>query len=149
MTATTIPATSLHTAVDSRRMPVWRVAAGAGVLAAAAAELTALVARLAGVPMEAGGAGADRAEPIPPLGFATMTLFFAAAGLVLAVVLARRATHAARIYAVVTTVVVAVSLLGPVSAGATTTATKVVLALTHVVAGAVAIPLVARRLSRR
>jgi hypothetical protein len=78
-----------------------------------------------------------------------MTLMFAAVGLVLAVVLGRRANHAARVYAIVTTIVVAISLLGPATAGATTTATKVVLALTHVVAAAVAIPLVTRRLARR
>jgi len=131
----------------ARTAPVWRVSAAAGLVAAAAAELFALGARLADVPMRAGNAGADHAESIPPFGFAVTTLMFTVAGTVLAVVLARTARRAAAVYAWAAWAVVAVSLLGPATAGATTTATKVVLAISHVVAGSVAIPVVTRRLA--
>jgi hypothetical protein len=127
--------------------PTWRVAMLAGVAAAAATELFALAARGAGVPMRAGSTGADHAEAIPAFGFASTTLMFAVVGTVFAVVLGRKSTHAAAIYTWTTTAVVAVSLLGPAFAGSTTTATKVVLAVAHVLAGAVVIPVVRRRLA--
>ncbi|GAA2985538.1 hypothetical protein LV75_005309 [Actinokineospora diospyrosa] len=44
--------------------PIWLVSAAAGLAAAAATEVYGLLARAAGVPMAAGGLGADTAEPI-------------------------------------------------------------------------------------
>ncbi len=67
-------------------------------------------------------------------------------GVVLAIVLARRATRPRRTFVVTTVVLTAVSLVPDVVADATT-ATRFVLALTHVVAAAIVIPALASRLS--
>lgn len=129
------------------RSPVWRVGVLAGVAAAIVTELFALGARAIKVPMEAGAPGADAAAPIPIGGFAVGTLMWSIVGIVLAVVLARRAKRPARTFVVTTVVLTVLSLAGPALAVDTTTATKVVLALSHLVAAAVVIPTLALRLS--
>jgi uncharacterized membrane protein YjjP (DUF1212 family) len=127
--------------------PVWLVSAGAALAAAAATELHGLVARAAGVPMSAGNIGAHTAEPIHPGMFAMATLICAFWGTVLAVLLARFAARPARTYAWTAAALTAVSLAGPLLAGDTATSTKLTLALGHLLAAAVIIPIVARRLS--
>lgn len=131
------------------RSPVWRVGVLASVAAAIVTELFALGARAIDVPMEAGSPGVDTATaaPIPIGGFAVGTLIWSIVGTVLAVVLARRAKHPAKTFVVTTVVLTVLSLAGPALAGDTTTATKVVLALSHLVAAAVVIPTLALRLS--
>ena len=63
-TASLTSDTRVTTAAPSRRS-LLRVGALAGVAAAVATELVAAVARVSDVSMEAGGFGADTAEPIP------------------------------------------------------------------------------------
>jgi hypothetical protein len=130
-----------------RTRPVWLVSVLAGVTAAAATELYGLAARAAGIPMEAGSIGATTAEPITVGMFAMGTLICAFWGIVLAVILARYATRPARAYVRATVALTAVSLAGPLAAGDTATSTKLMLALAHLLAAAIIIPTVTRRLS--
>ena len=148
MTHTTTTAPSAQSAVVARSRPVWQVSAGAGVIAAAATELAGLAARAAGIPMAAASAGAATAKPIAVGMFAMGTLICAFWGTVLAVVLARYAVHPARAYVRVTVALTAVSLAVPLSAAGTAVSTKLTLVLAHLLAAAIIIPTVARRLTR-
>jgi hypothetical protein len=126
---------------------VWRVGAVAAVAAAVATEVVALAAKAIDIPLRAGSVGADKAEAIPAGGFAMGTLIWSAVGIVLAVVLARRAKRPARTFLVTTVVLTALSMFGPIAAGHTTTATRLVLGVSHLVAAAVVIPALTRRLA--
>ena len=109
----------------------------------AAAVATALV---AGAGQAVGISTAVSGTPIPPSGFAVMTVIFSALGLVIAAAL-RRFAHLPRTAWLRTTVALTVlSVVPDVLADAAVT-TKVLLMLTHVVAAASVIPAVARRLS--
>ncbi|PTH83491.1 hypothetical protein C9J60_37925 [Streptomyces sp. A244] len=126
--------------------PVWLVGILATLAGAVATEAFALVARAAGVPMEAASPGATEAAEIPVGGFFGGVLFWSVAGIVLAVVLARWAERPARTFTVTTVALTALSLAGPAVAPHTATSTQIVLAASHVVAAAVVVPLLARRL---
>jgi len=141
MTAIAIP-------VRKRRLGLVRMGALAGVAGALAAELFAQLCHGAGVSLDAGGVGATKAEAIPVGGFAEVTLMWAAVGTVLAIALARWAKHPQRTFLVTTVTLTVLSFLAPITAGATATSTKIVLALSHVVAAAIIVPALARRLPR-
>ncbi|GAA2254820.1 MULTISPECIES: DUF6069 family protein [Streptomyces] len=128
--------------------PVWLVGVLATLAGAVVTEAFALVARAAGVPMEAASPGATEAAEIPVGGFFGGVLFWSVAGIVLAVALARWAGRPARAFTVTSVALTALSLAGPAVAPHTATSTRIVLAASHVVAAAVVVPLVARRLSR-
>jgi hypothetical protein len=134
------------TSVTTNRTPIWRVGAVAAVAAAIATELFVVVAKALDIPMETAGWTTEPAQEIPAGGFAMMTVLWTAVGTVLAVVLARRAKQPARTFVVTTVVLTVLSLVSPLTANDTTTATIVVLCLSHVVAAAVVIPALARRL---
>jgi hypothetical protein len=138
---------SRHTPGFLSTRPVWLVGVLATLAGAVVTEAFALVARAAGVPMEAAGPGAEQAAEIPVGGFGGGVVFWSVAGIVLALVLARWAKQPARTFTVTTVVLTALSLAGPAVAPHTATSTQIVLAASHVVAAAVIIPLVARRLS--
>ncbi len=127
--------------------PVWLVGILATLAGAVVTEMFALVARAAGVPMEAASPGAEEAAEIPVGGFFGGVLFWSVAGIVLAVVLARWAKRPARTFTVTTVALTALSLAGPAVAPHTATSTQIVLAASHVVAAAVVVPLLARRLA--
>jgi hypothetical protein len=114
-----------------------------GVVAIAAASCaTAAVAaagNAAGISLDVAGA------PIPVSGFAVMTAIFSLVGLVLAVVLARWARHPRATFVRTTVALTVLSLVPDVIADATS-GTKMLLMLTHLVAAAIVIPAVARRL---
>lgn len=129
--------------------PVWLVGVLAAVLAAALTELFALAARALGVPMEAASGDATEAAPIAPGGFATGVLIWSVVGIILAVALARWAKRPARTFVVTTVVLTVLSLIGPALATHTATSTKIVLALSHLVAASVVIPMLAIRLSHQ
>lgn len=126
--------------------PVWLASALAGLAAALATELYGLAARAAGVAMEAGNIGARTAEPITVGMFAMGTLICAFWGTVLAVLLARWAARPARTYLQVAAALAALSLVGPLAAGDTAVSTKLMLVAAHVLAAAIVIPAVTRRL---
>lgn len=140
----TAPSTSTPTGPSTRSFlttsPVWRVGALASVIATIVTTLFALGAKAIDVPLEV----AD--EDIPILAFTTLTLGWSAVGTVLAVVLAGRAKRPARTFVVITVLLTVLSFASPTTADADT-ATQVTLALSHVVAAAVVIPMLAVRLS--
>lgn len=138
--------TSIHSSLSHR--PVWLVGIVATLAGAVVTEAFALGARAAGVPMDAASPGAKEAAEIPVGGFAGGVLFWAVAGIVLAVVLARWARRPARTFTVTTVALTALSLVGPAVAPHTATSTQIVLAVSHVVAAAVIIPVLARRLAQ-
>jgi hypothetical protein len=134
---------------SSRLRPVWLVSAGASGVALAVTELYGLAIRLGGIPMAAAGFGQAKAGPITAVSFAMGVLTCAFWGTVVAVVIARYASRPARVYLLTTVTLTAVSLVGPFSAADTATSTKFALAGGHILAAAIIIPAVARRLARR
>ncbi|HYD08862.1 MAG TPA: DUF6069 family protein [Acidimicrobiales bacterium] len=136
MTATTVPSTSVPATSSS---PLPRTAAVGGVLAAAAVTAVAIAADAAGVPLEIEG------ERIPLLGFPQLVLVCTAVGAVLAAGLRRWASSPARTFVRVALALTVLSFVPDLTITATT-ATKVVLIATHVVAAAIVIPRIARSL---
>jgi len=112
----------------------------AAAIASASTATIAAAGEFAGAGPVVGGA------PIPAFGFAVLTAIFSVVGLVLALVLARLARRPRAAFVRTTLVLTALSLVPDVLADATA-ATKVLLMLTHVVAAAIVIPAIARRLS--
>jgi hypothetical protein len=137
MSVTTVTATEAPVERRSRVRPLIRAGAIGGVAAAVATMLVAAVARAADVSLEVDG------EAIPIAGFATMTLLGAVLGVGLAIALKQRGRFIA-----VCSVLTAASLI-PSIAQPDDTATKVVLVLTHLVAAAVIVPMLARQLPAR
>lgn len=127
--------------------PIWLVGVAAALAGSVATEVYGLVARGVGVPMEAGSFGAAESEPITVGLFAMGTLMSSFWGIVLAVLLARFAKHPSRTFVRATIVLTAVSLAGPLGAGDTALSTKLMLCLAHLIAAAIIIPPLARRLS--
>ena len=95
---------------------------------------------MVGISLDIGGA------PIPVLGFGTLTAFFSLVGVVMAVAMARFARHPRSTFVRTTVVLTALSLVPDVIAPAAPT-TKALLMLTHLVAAAIVIPAVARKLA--
>jgi hypothetical protein len=145
MTATI---TSAVTTVDteqadrstSRQPSLCRAGLGAGLVAAVATSAIAAGAHAAGVSLETAPG-----EQIPVLGFGQLTLFFTAIGVVIAAVLRRRATNPQATFVKVTLALTALSVV-PDLVLSTDIATKLTLVLTHLVAAAIVIPVVASRL---
>jgi len=140
---TTIP-TSILTNGDStqtaKRPALWRAGAAAGAVAAAATTAVVVAARAADIPVAVGG------EEIPLAGFAQLTVFATIIGVVLAKVLSRRAGRPRHTFTVATMALTAVSLVPDVLVDATA-GSKAILMLTHIVAAAIVIPALAKRLS--
>jgi Family of unknown function (DUF6069) len=114
-----------------------------GVAAAAAASAATMIVAAGG---HAAGISLDMAgAPIPVQGFGVLTAVFSLVGLVLAAVLSRTARNPRRTFVRTTVVLTALSLVPDVIADAGL-ATKALLMLTHLVAAAIVIPAVARRL---
>ena len=111
----------------------------ATVVAAAATATVAAAAQAVGVSLDIAGA------PIPVTGFAVLTVIFSVLGLLIAVGLRRFARHPRTTWIRTTVALTVLSLVPDVLADAAT-GTKVLLMVTHVVAAAIVIPAVARRL---
>ncbi len=114
--------------------------AGATVAAAVATSLVAAAGQAVGVSTAISGL------PIPVEGFATLTVIFSVVGLVIATAL-RRFARRPRTAWLRTTVALTVLSLVPDALADAATSTKALLMLTHLVAAAIVIPVVARRLS--
>jgi hypothetical protein len=112
----------------------------AAALASAATTILAAAGNAAGIGLDVGGAS------IALSGFAVLTAFFSLIGVVLAVVLSRVARHPRSTFVRTTVVLTVLSLVPDVIVDAGT-ATKALLMLTHLVAAAIVIPAVARRLT--
>ncbi|MEU4479075.1 DUF6069 family protein [Micromonospora sp. NPDC023966] len=112
----------------------------AAVAASAATMAVAAAGHAAGVSLDMGGA------PIPVAGFGVLTASFSLIGVVIAALLSRFARRPRRTFVRTTVVLTVLSLVPDVIADAGV-ATKVLLMLTHLVAAAIVIPAVARRLA--
>ncbi|HZN16102.1 MAG TPA: DUF6069 family protein [Acidimicrobiales bacterium] len=134
---------------DLAKAPVAVVGAVAGAVAAIAATAVAVAAKAVDVPMLAAPKTDPVGRAIPMYGFAMGTLLSTTIGIVIAVALLRYAKRPARTFAIVTTVLTVASFSGPITTGHATTATRLVLSLTHVVAAAIVIPAVTWRLAQR
>lgn len=137
--STTVPAT--HAPAPARNVGSLLLTGSAAIVAAAVA--TALVAaagQAVGISTAVSGA------PIPPSGFAVMTVIFSVFGLVIAAAL-RRFSRQPRTAWLRTTVALTVLSFVPDLLADAAVATKVLLMLAHVVAAAIVIPALARRLS--
>ncbi len=104
--------------------------------------------RSAGVAMHAGEIGASHADPVTPGNFSSGVVFCTFIGTVIAVGLARWAKRPARTFIRTAIVLVAISLVFPLAASHTTTATRLALAGAHVLAAAIVIPIMAAALRR-
>jgi hypothetical protein len=111
----------------------------AAAVAAAATATVAAAGEFAGISRSVGG------TPIPVSGFAVLTVICSMVGLVLALVLTRTARRPRTAFVRTTIVLTALSLVPDVLADASA-ATKVLLMLTHLVAAAIVVPAIARRL---
>jgi hypothetical protein len=129
----------------SRRVFLGGVKAGAAALVAI--ELYALVLHATGVPLRAGALGAHSAKPITYGSFAVGVLIGTFWGTIVALVVARYSHRPVATFVGVAAVATAASLLFPLGAGATPTATKVVLALGHLLAAGIMVPVINRHLA--
>ncbi|MEU7711619.1 DUF6069 family protein [Micromonospora chalcea] len=127
--------------------PVWLVGVLATLAGAVAAEAFTLAARGFGVPMEAAGVWEEQAQAIPVGAIARSVVLWSIGGIVLAVVVARRARRPVRPFVAGTVAFTVLSLAAPAFARDTAVSTQLVLAGTHVIAGAVIISLLAARLA--
>ncbi|GAA3383852.1 DUF6069 family protein [Cryptosporangium minutisporangium] len=133
----------MSTTTQLAAAPTTRSLVVAGIAATAVASLATSAVAAAG---HAAGISLDIAgEPIPVPGFAIMTTLFSLVGLVLAVALRRFARHPRRIFVRTTLALTALSFVPDVLADAAVS-TKMLLMLTHLVAAAIVIPAIARRL---
>jgi len=135
---TTAPVTATTTAQSSAGS-LLRDGAVATVLAAVATAAVATAGQAVGI------GGAISGNAIPPSGFATLTVIFTVLGLVIALGLRRFARNPRTAWVRTTVALTALSLVPDVLADADT-ATKALLMVTHLVAAAIVIPAVARRL---
>ena len=135
--------TTTHTVVPAATVTSGRSVFLAGIAATAVASLAtpavAAAGHAAGISLEVAGA------PIPVPGFATLTALFSLVGLVLAVALRRFARSPRRTFVRVTVALTVLSLVPDLLVDAAPS-TKVLLMVTHLVAAAVVIPAIARRL---
>jgi hypothetical protein len=112
--------------------------------AMAATTLAAALAKAVGVDFEV----PDGAETIPLSGFAVVTGFFSAVGIVIATALLRWSAHPAQRFVWTAVPLTAISLAPPLLSGANTATTTALLAL-HLIAATVMIPTLARSLRTR
>jgi hypothetical protein len=138
-TAPTKPLTATTTATPpARRLIIGGLTAAA--LASAATAAVAAVGDFAGISLMVGGA------PIPVSGFAVLTAIFSVVGLILALILTRTVRRPRTVFVRTTVVLTALSLVPDVAADAAV-GTKMLLMLAHLIAAAIVIPAIARRLS--
>ena len=145
-------AASAHTPVAQSasflaRHPVWPVCYLAGLAASVVVETWGLAARAIGVPMRAAGIGSHHATPVTvgmfAMGTMVVTFWFTFA----VILMARFAKNPRRTYLRTALPLLALSLAVPATAADTAISTKLTLAAAHLIAGAIIIPVVARRLS--
>jgi hypothetical protein len=145
---TTTQASPVGTAatVQTRRYPVWAVSTYATIVGAVV--LLAYGAAAIGVlgSQRAGDPGASHSVALNAGSYAIGTLFSGALGIALAAALARWAKTPATTYVRTSVALVLVSLVMPLAASHTELSTKLSLAVGHVLAAAVIVPIVARRL---
>lgn len=141
VTAATSTATAARVPAARGTWSVVRAGLAATVVASVATSAVAAAGNAAGISLDIAG------QPIPVTGFATLTAFFSLIGVVLAVAFARWARSPRRTF-VATTAVLTVLSLVPDAIAPAAGATIALLMTTHLVAAAIVVPAIARRLSR-
>ena len=142
-TPTSRQPTSRQPASDQPASPkLWKAGVVAGICAAAAVTAVAAAARAAGAPLETA-----HGQTIPLAGFAQLTLFFTAVGVLIARTVRRRAGQPRSTFTKLTVGLTCLSVVPDlvISAGANTKATFIA---THLVAAAIVIPALSRRLAQ-
>jgi hypothetical protein len=130
------------------RRPLWQVGLAAALVAAAASILVYVAARAIGVPMELTEVFEDHFARMPVLNMAWGALLEGGiAGTLLAAVCRRWASRPRPAFLALTTVGLIASFAFPVFSDAST-ATKVVLSISHVVVAAIIVPALALALPR-
>jgi amino acid transporter len=129
-----------HATTTPSALAVTKTGVAATAVATAATMTVAAVGHAAGISLNLSG------EPIPVIGFGFLTAVFSLIGVALAAVLARKARNPQRTFIRTTVVLTAVSLI-PDAMSDSASATKALLMVTHLVAAAIVIPAVARRLA--
>ena len=125
--------------VGARPGVVLRTGLIAVLLAAVATTALAAAGRAAGVSLDMAG------EPIPALGFGVLTLACGLVGVLLALALARWSRQPRCAFVTTTVLLTALSLV-PDALADVAGSTRVLLMATHVVAAAIIVPALARRL---
>jgi len=140
---TTLSTTTSHPvpATAARSRVLWAAGAKAALLGALAAEAVGGIARVVGVPMQAGGFGASHADAIGVGAFATATFLNLVVGTLLAAALVRWARHPERTFVRTAVTLTVLSFVPVLLATHTAASTKVTLALTHVAVAVIAIPM--------
>ena len=134
---TTLPAPASH---RSTAKQIRRTGLLAGAVAAVATSTTAAIASALDVSLHVSS------KAIPVLGFAQLTFVAAIIGTVMAVVMSQRATRPRPTFVITTLALTALSIIPDMTADAHTS-TRLVLALTHVIAATIVIPALASRLA--
>ena len=140
----TIQATITRTAstTAARRFPVLKAGSAAGAVAAVATTTVAVAAHAAGVSF------ADKTgESVPWFAFAQLTFICALLGVALAAGVRRRASQPRRTFTRAAWTLAAVSCVAPTLIGLSAAGTAA-LVVDHLVAAAIVIPAVAKRLPR-
>jgi len=119
---------------------LWRIGAVAGVVASTATATVAALAHAVGVPLTIAG------HAIPLAGFAQLTFMAVIVGTIVAVVASYRAVRPRYAFVVTTAALTLLSIVPDVLVDAHV-ATKLTLAMTHVIAAAIVIPAIASALS--
>jgi hypothetical protein len=129
--------------LDSRQQHPRLFLPGLAAAAAGAAVVTAVaaIAMAVGVDFDV----PDGGESIPLAAFTQMTLIFSVVGILVALAIRRWASRPARTWVRVAVVITALSLVPPLLVGANL-ATECALVLVHLIAAAIVIPVIARRL---
>jgi uncharacterized protein DUF6069 len=143
ITTTTIPTTTSTDGDSIQTTPrprLWRAGAAAAAAAAVATTAVVVAARAADIPVAVSG------EEIPLAGFAQLTVFATIIGVVLGKVLSRRAARPRRTFTIATIALTAASLVPDLLVDATV-GSRVALMATHVIAAAIVIPTLAKRVS--
>ncbi len=122
-----------------RTSPVAVTGVATAAVASVATTAVAALGHAAGVSLDIGG------EPTPLPGFGMLTAVFSLFGLAIAVGLRRRARQPQRMFVRTTMVLLALSLVPDVIADSALE-TKALLVLTHLLAAAIVVPALARRL---
>lgn len=146
MTATVVHQT--HIASIPTRPALWRTGLGAAALASVATEAFTAVLRAAGLHLAVGSIGGT-AHDVAVIGPGACTIMVAicvAAGLVVAAAVNRWASRPQRSWRLVACALTGASFVPDVFAGATATSSKLSLMAAHVIAAAIAIPLIGRSL---
>ena len=136
---------TMHTAVTDNRAAekvtptVWRHGVIAGLAAAVTTTVVATVGQWSGISLAIAG------EAIPLVAFAQLTLIGALIGIVLAAAAARRSARPRTTFVRTTVLLTAASIVPDLVVDADT-ATRALLVATHVVAAAIIVPSLARRL---